>query len=125
MSKSYDKLMKDAECNKYTLSEEIFQLGREDAIEEMIEVADCEHADCFDCAYYSAGGCKLELMLILRDDNTFFNFDKVIKIEKKKSYNQALEEITEKIKNYYKVYKVMPSIHCFLEIMEQLKEGNK
>lgn len=50
--------------NEY--KEEVYQKGREDAIEEMIEVADCEHADCFDCAYGSAEGCKLQSMLILR-----------------------------------------------------------
>lgn len=27
--------------------------------------------------------------------NEFFNFDKVIEIEKKKSYNQALEDVQE------------------------------
>ncbi len=30
----------------------------------------------------------------------FFNFDKVIEIEKKKSYNQALEDIKKYILNY-------------------------
>lgn len=30
-------------------------------------------------------------------DNEFFNFDTVIEIEKKKSYNQALEELCNKL----------------------------
>ena len=33
-------------------------------------------------------------------DNEFFNFDAVIEIEKKKSYNQALEDFAEKILNW-------------------------
>lgn len=37
-------------------------------------------------------------------------------------YNQALKDISEKIKWQYKNYKSMPSIHLFLEIVEQLKE---
>lgn len=37
-------------------------------------------------------------------------------------YNQALEDISKKIKWQYKNYKSMPSIHLFLEIVEQLKK---
>lgn len=40
----------------------------------------------------------------------------------KEAYNQALEDISEKIKWQYKNYKSMPSIHLFLEIVEQLKK---
>lgn len=32
-------------------------------------------------------------------DNEFFNFDEVIEIEKKKSYNQALEDFVKKCEN--------------------------
>lgn len=38
------------------------------------------------------------------------------------AYNQALEDISEKIKWQYKNYKSMPSIYLFLEIVEQLKK---
>lgn len=42
--------------------------------------------------------------------------------EKRRIYNQALEDISEKMKWQYKNYKSMPSIHLFLEIVEQLKK---
>ncbi len=66
-----------------------------------------------------------QILKRLKENSTtdeFFNFDAVIEIEKKKSYNQALEDISEKIKWQYKNYKSMPSIHLFLEIVEQSKK---
>lgn len=55
----------------------------------------------------------------------FINLGKVneyVTICENKAYNQALEDISEKIKWQYKNYKSMPSIHLFLEIVEQLKK---
>lgn len=35
-------------------------------------------------------------------DNEFFNFDAVVEIEKKKSYNQALEDVEKRYREWSK-----------------------
>lgn len=55
-------------------------------------------------------------------DNEFFDFDKVIEIEKEKSYNQALKDFAERILNWESQDEEYRSFRDVVtEIKEQLK----
>lgn len=51
---------------RYDLSEiqeKAYQQGKADAIEEIMGIADCDHTDCWDCAFGDAEGlCKINML---------------------------------------------------------------
>lgn len=68
--KSLDKTTTDCEkckVNKYCgtcitceQAKEMYQQGRVDMLKEVLNVADCSHTDCWDCAFADVELCKLQ-----------------------------------------------------------------
>lgn len=127
MSRPYDKLMKDAECHRYALAEDIYQLGRADKDKELSELPNQYSEKLWKIAHdrgYEQGRADQK-----EEDNAFFNFEGAWELEKKKVRADAIDECKKIVMAECTTtcdYPFFPNcIECMTNKMEQLKEQNQ